>query len=400
MEAGIPVRTSVIKQTVLILSAVICLLAQTATAETKNFIREYTYQAGENDSKLSCRTIALEQVKRLLLEELGVYLESRTEIKNFQLTRDQVTMLASGIVQTEIISEKWDTETLKYRIRAKISADPEEVVKSLGELRKDARRVKELEETREKAEKALKEIESLKKDLNQEKKEKITEYNNAVKRLSAEEWFQKGMASWTDQRYQDAADAYTKTIELDPTNVLAIDNRGACYGKLGKYREAMADHNRAIDLNPRYAPAYTNRGAIYFFIGNYEKSAENHSKAIELDSGNHLAWGNRGAVFVALGRYRDGVSDLNKAIELAPDFSDHYMNRAAAFLYLDQNREALKDLNRAIELDPFNHRAYNNRSVAYYRLGEHEKSHADLKTAAKLGNPDSQNALRKAGETW
>ncbi len=388
------------KQMALILSVVACLFTQSVLAGTKTFIREYTYQAGENDSKLSCRTIALEQVKRILLEELGIYLESRTEVKNFQLTRDEVTMLVAGIVQTEIVTEKWDTETLKYWLRAKISADPDDVVKSLGELKKDTRRVKELEETREKAEKALREIESLKKDLDQAKKEKIIEYNNAVNRLSAEDWFQKGMTAWNDRRYQDAVDAYTKAIELDPTYVVAIDNRGACYGRLGKYREAMADHNRAISLNPLYAFAYTNRGAIYFYIGNYEKSVEDHSKAIELDRGNHLGWGNRGSVYINLKRYHDAVMDLNKAIELAPDFSDHYMNRAAAFLYLDQNQKALKDLDKAIELDPFNYRAYNNRSLAYQRLGEEEKSLADLKTAARLGNPDSQNALRNAGKTW
>jgi hypothetical protein len=54
-------------------------------AEIKTFLKEYTYQASEMDSKVSCRAIALEQVKRLLLEELGTYLESHTEILNFQL---------------------------------------------------------------------------------------------------------------------------------------------------------------------------------------------------------------------------------------------------------------------------------------------------------------------------
>lgn len=38
-------------------------------AESKTFIREYSYQASELDSKVSCRTIAMELVKRLLLEE-------------------------------------------------------------------------------------------------------------------------------------------------------------------------------------------------------------------------------------------------------------------------------------------------------------------------------------------
>lgn len=67
------------------------------------FIKEYTYQASEVDSKVSSRSIALEQVKRLLLEELGTYLESHTEIVNFQLRKDQITALTAGVVQTHIL---------------------------------------------------------------------------------------------------------------------------------------------------------------------------------------------------------------------------------------------------------------------------------------------------------
>ncbi len=78
------------------------------SAESKTFVKEYTYQASEYDSKMSCRTLAIEQVKRLLLEELGTYLESHTEIVNFQLKKDQITALTAGIVQTKILKEKWD----------------------------------------------------------------------------------------------------------------------------------------------------------------------------------------------------------------------------------------------------------------------------------------------------
>ena len=61
--------------------------------EVKTFIKEYTYQASENDSKVSCRAIALEQVKRLLLEELASYLESHTEVSNFQLTNPTTAII-------------------------------------------------------------------------------------------------------------------------------------------------------------------------------------------------------------------------------------------------------------------------------------------------------------------
>ena len=99
----------------------------------------------------------MEQVKRLLLEELGTYLESETEVKNFQLTRDQIVVLTAGIVRTEIIEEKWDGKV--YYLKAIIAADSREVAKSMDRLRKDRQKVKELEETRKKAEELLKEVE-------------------------------------------------------------------------------------------------------------------------------------------------------------------------------------------------------------------------------------------------
>lgn len=96
---------------VLISFLLVLLIPNVTCAEMKTFIKEYTYQASEDDSRNSSRIIALREVKRILLEELGTYLESVTEVQNFQLTKDQITMLTAGIVQTEIVDEKWDGRT-------------------------------------------------------------------------------------------------------------------------------------------------------------------------------------------------------------------------------------------------------------------------------------------------
>ena len=87
----------------LLLSLVSVGVAGVAWAATKTFEREYTYNASEADSKLTCRAIALEQVKRLLLEELGMFLISETTVKNMELTLDQVSTLSAGVVSTEIV---------------------------------------------------------------------------------------------------------------------------------------------------------------------------------------------------------------------------------------------------------------------------------------------------------
>ena len=135
---------------VIILAPILLLLLAPhfSLAELVTFQRDYSYQASEADSKLSSRAISLEQVKRLLLEEVGTYLESETEVKNFQLTKDQIVVLTAGIVRTEIIEEKWDGKV--YYLKAIIAADPRGVAKSMDRLRKDRQKVKDLEETRKK----------------------------------------------------------------------------------------------------------------------------------------------------------------------------------------------------------------------------------------------------------
>jgi hypothetical protein len=91
-------RTSILLLFPLSFVAVLLSFSRPASAEMKTFLKEYTYQASDEDSKNSSRTIALRQVQRLLLEELGSYLESETQIKGFVLTKDQITALTAGVV--------------------------------------------------------------------------------------------------------------------------------------------------------------------------------------------------------------------------------------------------------------------------------------------------------------
>lgn len=123
---------------------VLCCLITLATitigafAENKVFIREYNYQAGENDSKITARAKALTEVKRLLLEELGVYMESYTnyivEDQKGTITKDffqnEIKSLSAGITETKILEENWNG--IQYYIKAEIEVDPTDVARKIN----------------------------------------------------------------------------------------------------------------------------------------------------------------------------------------------------------------------------------------------------------------------------
>jgi Flp pilus assembly protein TadD len=57
--------------------------------------------------------------------------------------------------------------------------------------------------------------------------------------------------------------SFDAAIKLDPSNVVAFNNRGAAYGEKGDFDRAIADYNEAIKLAPGSAVVLTNRGVAY-----------------------------------------------------------------------------------------------------------------------------------------
>lgn len=108
-------------------------------SQEKTFIREYLYKASETDSKVSSRQKALTEVKKLLIEELGTYVESYVNYEvteeNNKITKDfftnEIKTLSVGTTETKIIEENWDG--YEYFVKAEIVADPDEVLKRINQ---------------------------------------------------------------------------------------------------------------------------------------------------------------------------------------------------------------------------------------------------------------------------
>jgi hypothetical protein len=115
----------------LLLALIICtIFSQSASAESMTMVREYTYNASENDSKVSARKAALQQLQVLLIEEVGVQVQSsfsNTETldkEEFSRTvQANYQTFASALTKTKILEEKWDGEN--FYLKAEIEVDPD-----------------------------------------------------------------------------------------------------------------------------------------------------------------------------------------------------------------------------------------------------------------------------------
>ena len=253
------------KMKAIIIFIILFIIPAFAGADSKTFPRDYTYQAGEADSKVSSRSVAMEQVKRLLLEEIGTYIESHTEVKNFELTKDQITALTAGIVKLKIVDEKWDGE--KYWLKAEIVVDPDDVTKKIDALRQDREKVQELEDARKRVEELLKENDSLRKNASKTDQASVKRYQTNVKSLEVAEMGREAEVFVNAGNLKKALEIMNKAVGMEPNNHRAYGIRGYVYRKMGKNGEAIKDLNKAIELKPDLSRAYFERGLVYSLVG-------------------------------------------------------------------------------------------------------------------------------------
>src|SRR3990172_170918 len=261
-------------------------------AQTKEIISEGTYNMGDGETPSVAESRALLQAKRTALEQAGTYVESYTKVENLQLTKDEIQVLASGIMEVEILDKKrtivGDGFHFWVKIKAKVNPDK---IEEMAKRVKEKSVIEDYKKIQEAYDKRQREIEELKKQLagakgEKEKKQIEAKITDEERLFQAKVWFEKGNQHSLNKEYDSAIEAYTKAIALAPNNANTYYNRGIAYDDKGQYDRAIEDYNKAIEINPNDADAYNNRGIAYALSGNMGRAISDFQKACDMGNEN------------------------------------------------------------------------------------------------------------------
>jgi tetratricopeptide (TPR) repeat protein len=158
-------------------------------------------------------------------------------------------------------------------------------------------------------------------------------------------------------RWDELVRAYSRVIELHPTDGQAYDRRGAVYGCLGQWAEAAADFSQAIKLAPQNRGLLLSRGQALFYSGQREKAAEDYRKFSE--SNPHMA------------------NILARQFAKSPDPRFGYPSLAVDLARMATQQEPEKAL------------SWNTLGIAYYRSGKWEEALAAIQKSIDLSKPGS-----------
>ena len=300
---------------------------QAAFAAPSVVVSEGKYVMGDLDSKKDAKAIALIEAKRLALEQAGTYIASSTEVKNFQLSKDQINTLASGIMSVVVLKEDWkmsgenmvvtiqiratiDTSNLKDKIskmqEGESTENYKEIQNQLAALQKE---LSELKAERQKEAAA-----GIKEPPTKEIKEK---HENIVKRMSALEYVEKGNGACASQRWKDALDAFNQAIAINAGMVDAYAGKAYVLLWLSRPDEALASVDKGLEIDP-LSPR--NLGVKALILKNRPDQVD-----------------------VALGL-------VNKALHIAPDSQRLYRIRGEVYIKMKKPRLAQADFATACKM--------------------------------------------------
>ena len=276
--------------------------------EIKEIVSEGAYNMGDGETPSVAESMAFLNAKRIALEQAGTYVESLTKVENFQLTKDEIQVMSSGLMEVEILDKKRTIvgDGFRFWVKIKASVNPDRI-EEMAKKVKEKSVVEDYKKIQAAYDKSRREIEKLRKQLaeakDKKKKQIATKISNNEKMFQANEWLDRGREYDLKKEYDKAIEAYTSAIALNPNDSTAYNNRGVLYYEKGQYDMAIKDFNRLTTLTP---------DIVYLGRLFSATTIEDLNKEIDSNPKDFLAYYRRGLEYMNKGNIDKAISDFRK----------------------------------------------------------------------------------------
>ncbi len=183
------------------------------------------------------------------------------------------------------------------------------------------------------------------------------------------------------ERWNEAADAYRRALDLEPNFADAQMALGIVSQRSGQLAAAAAAYRRALTLRPEDSRVWGNLGTVLRELGDIDESIRSLKSAVALDPGIVSYAVNLG---VSLCRKRDFCAAetlLRDALRREPNRADAALNLGSALQGQGLPQDALEYFRRAVALRPNYAEAWNVLADAYKALGDFSSAIAACESA-------------------
>lgn len=277
------------------------------------FCGESTYGSwgSAEDSKIVARIIAREK----LLEWMGHFVKGETVLRRYRVSPDQIAAIGAVCASTEIRQEVCFKEACHVRIA--VTVDIGNIIRILDRLSSEHEGVISLAKVREHVRELLRTMQECERKILFRKTKDTRECESLIHSLRAVEWFEKGIfAMWVKNNTEEAVEALSYAIVLDPTLTEAYYYRGMLFLKKQDLLYALRDLGHVVTVAPHHTRAHSSRGKILVHLGRYQEAIAHFSTVIVLDPNDECAYFRRCIARVRTGEYYEALRDCDMALDL------------------------------------------------------------------------------------
>jgi len=229
----------------------------------------------------------------------------------------------------------------------------------------------------------------------QNRREEALEYLEHASEIAPDSWpAQQGLGRhhYDNAEYDAADNAFNRLKELVPENPRAYRLLAAAYHMQDRFEDAAAALQKALEIDPT-ASVYSNLGTLLFFQGNYRDAVSAFEKAVELDANYYLHWGNLAdGLRMVPGGAEKANDAYSHAIQLVRGWLEDHGNDLSAnssmLIYLAHRgdaAEALAELGKLAAKSPGSPGVLFNMGLAAEIAGDREAALRHLEAALEKG---------------
>ncbi len=174
---------------------------------------------------------------------------------------------------------------------------------------------------------------------------------------SAEGWYQKGYQLLSNGYYEEALQAYDKSLEIDPENATAWLDKALIHMILAKQArlKALDIFDENLEENPKDARAWWGRGVALYGLErpeearvSWERALEIYNDTLESDPEDAEAWFDMAEILISLGRDGEAIEAYDRAIELNSTRSvEAAMTKGNLLMQMELNDESVEAFDQA-----------------------------------------------------
>ena len=220
---------------------------------------------------------------------------------------------------------------------------------------------------------------------------------NKMNENSSKYWYDKGIILQSQNRVEDALDAYDKAIEIEPDNEYAWYNKGHVLEDLMEFDDAIDAYievtrinpknidawysqscinvyefddfngairalNHVLKINPNHVPSLHEIGLAFSELGKIEEAIASFAKVMFIDPNHHFAKFEMTDLLSQISDMPDALEVYDRLLETIPDNVDILVFKARLFYYKQQNKEqnnrkAFEIYDKILKLDDKNDEA-------------------------------------------